>query len=88
MDGYYPILELPKVVKGISTFHIDNDGIDDVVVWDKSYLLTTRKREWWVDMGKCFPVGEAEITAVSISDVNSDGKSDIAILLSIKMTMV
>lgn len=80
LDGYYPILELPKVVKGISTFHIDNDGIDDVVVWDSNHIFLLRGREnGGLTWGSAFQLSEAEITAVSISDVNSDGKSDITV---------
>ena len=57
LDSSYLTLEMPQNPKGMSTFHIDNDGIDDVVIWDSNHIFLLRGREkWWIDLGKrlCF----------------------------------
>ena len=80
LDSYYLTLETPQNPKGMSTFHIDNDGIDDIVIWDSNHIFLLRGREnGGLTWGSAFVLEDVEISAVSVSDVNSDGKSDITV---------
>ncbi|MDP6933869.1 MAG: FG-GAP-like repeat-containing protein, partial [Myxococcota bacterium] len=74
------VLAMDDDILGMWSFHVDADGIEDLVVWTAQYVVALRGRgEGGYGWGGSWSSETHEITGVSVADLDGDRLGDLAI---------
>jgi hypothetical protein len=76
----HQVADLPFLIDGLWSVHIDGDGTPDLVAWADSQVIVLRGRsKGGYGWGSAWAAANHEISGVAAEDVNSDRLADLVI---------